>query len=67
MQGLFASLDDRAPTWQLDSSLIGINPGLGFRPMSNETKDGSLIWYNVTNQTNINMWVKWTDKFLERK
>ncbi|CAG9835139.1 unnamed protein product [Diabrotica balteata] len=64
MQGLFATLDDRVPKWRLDRSLIGVNPGLGFRPISNVTEEGSLIWYNITNHTTINKWVGLIDTFL---
>lgn len=65
LQGLFATLDEREPTWKLDESLIGVNPGLGFRPISNRTEEGSLIWYNITNTTTTNKWVELVDKFLE--
>lgn len=67
MQGLFATLDDRAPTWTLKKSLIGVNPGVGFRPVSNKFEEGTLIWYNKTNQTDIKRWTTLIDKFLERK
>nr|CAI5818551.1 unnamed protein product [Callosobruchus analis] len=65
MQGLFATLDENEPTWTLERSLIGVNPGLGFRPISHRTEEGSLIWYNVTNQTTIQKWVDLADEFLE--
>ncbi|CAH1971626.1 unnamed protein product [Acanthoscelides obtectus] len=65
MQGLFATLDDNQPTWTMENSLIGVNPGLGFRPISPRTEEGSLIWYNITNQTTINKWVKLADEFLK--
>ncbi|XP_066147158.1 sodium/potassium-transporting ATPase subunit beta-1 [Euwallacea fornicatus] len=65
MQGLFATLSDKEPTWQLEKSLIGTNPGLGFRPISERTEEGSLIWYNMTNGTDIKKWVGLIDKFLE--
>lgn len=67
MQGLFATLDEREPKWTLDSSLIGTNPGLGFRPISSHTEEGSLIWYNLTNRNTSEKWVDLVDKFLERK
>lgn len=65
MQGLFANLNDKEPRWTLGSSLIGDNPGLGFRPISNETEEGSLISYNMTNQTQITRWVHFIDEFLK--
>lgn len=66
MQGLFATLIDNEPKYKLDESLIGTNPGLGFRPISDRTEDGSLIWYNVTNATTVDKWVNLLDGFLER-
>ncbi|XP_019864947.1 sodium/potassium-transporting ATPase subunit beta-1 [Aethina tumida] len=65
MQGLFATLIDNEPKYKLDESLIGTNPGLGFRPISDRTEDGSLIWYNVTNATTVDKWVNLLDGFLE--
>lgn len=67
MQGLFATINDKVPKWKLDSSLIGTNPGLGFRPISSRTEEGSLIWYNTTNQTTSQKWVQILDDFFERK
>lgn len=67
MQGLFATLDDRAPTWKLKSSLIGVSPGVGFRPLSINLEEGTLIWYNKSNQTSIKKWTSLIDTFLERK
>ncbi|KRT84435.1 hypothetical protein AMK59_2625, partial [Oryctes borbonicus] len=64
MHGLFATLDDRTPTWILDRSLIGTNPGMGFRPISNNTDEGSLIWYNSKNATTIQKWVDLLNSFL---
>lgn len=64
MQGLFATLDEKTPKWQLDRSLIGTNPGIGFRPISDRTEEGSLIWYNTGNATTIKKWVKLLDQFL---
>lgn len=67
MQGLLATLSDSEPKWQLDSSIIGTNPGMGFRPISDKTEEGSLIWYNTTNATTVEKWVKLLDEFLKRK
>ncbi|KAG5868167.1 hypothetical protein JTB14_020311 [Gonioctena quinquepunctata] len=65
MQGLFLTLSTKEPKWTLEKSLIGINPGLGFRPISSKTEEGSLIWYNITNHTTIEKWVKLADTFLK--
>lgn len=67
MQSLFATLDTRAPKWTLEQSLIGVNPGLGFRPISTNTDEGSLIWYNKTNNKTSEKWVELVNRFLERK
>lgn len=67
MQGLFLTLSDQHPSWVLDKSLIGTNPGMGFRPISNVTEEGSLIWYDHRNQTSIRKWTELLDKYLESK
>ena len=67
MMGLNASLDERKPTYILDRSIIGINPGMGFRPMSNRTEEGSLIWFNSKNATTIRKWINLLNEFLKRK
>lgn len=67
MKGLLSTISDDYPKWQLDESLIGTNPGLGFRPMAEEVEQGSLIWYDVSNQTQIKSWSKILDGFLARE
>ncbi|XP_015121594.1 sodium/potassium-transporting ATPase subunit beta-1 [Diachasma alloeum] len=64
-KGLEASLSKQEPRWKLDSSLIGTSPGLGFRPISENTKSGSIIAYNAANTTQVDMWVARLNKFLE--
>lgn len=41
--------------------------GLGFRPISERTEEGSLIWYSSSNATQIKKWVARVDKFLDSK
>lgn len=65
MQGLFATLDENEPKWTLDSSLIGTSPGLGFRPISSQTQEGSLIRYDLRNQTTSQKWIDLVDSFLK--
>jgi hypothetical protein len=67
MKGLMYTIDTDAPKWKLDSSLIGTNPGLGFRPIAEDVDQGSLIWYESTNKRHVNYWVNRVDKFLESK
>jgi sodium/potassium-transporting ATPase subunit beta len=64
MKGLFSTIDETTPKWKLSESLIGTNPGLGFRPMP-DVEQGSLIWYESSNQTQISSWVSLLDEFLK--
>ncbi|XP_018571429.1 sodium/potassium-transporting ATPase subunit beta-2-like [Anoplophora glabripennis] len=52
----FQTLDPRIPKWQLDRSIIGTNPGLGFRPMPTNNEESTLIWFQGTNQNNSEIW-----------
>lgn len=67
MKVLYWELDDKVPKWTLSESRIGSNPGLGFRPMPNGTKQGSLIWMDMKNTSTIKFYVDAIDDFLERK
>jgi sodium/potassium-transporting ATPase subunit beta len=58
------TLDENVPKWQLSESLIGTNPGLGFRPNAENVDQGSLIWYETTSKRQIRSWVKLVDEFL---
>lgn len=62
----YQTLDPNAPKWQLDNSLIGSNPGLGFRPMPPESNvESTLIWYKASDEGNFLHWTRELDKFLE--
>ncbi|XP_033228654.1 sodium/potassium-transporting ATPase subunit beta-2-like [Belonocnema kinseyi] len=61
----YQTLDPHHPKWQQEKSLIGNNPGLGFRPMPPESNvESTLIWYKATDQGNYGHWVKELNKFL---
>ncbi|XP_025832675.1 sodium/potassium-transporting ATPase subunit beta-2 isoform X2 [Agrilus planipennis] len=63
----FQTLDPRIPKWRLERSIIGTNPGLGFRPMPLETNvESSLIWFQGSNKTNYMKWVNNLMGFLEK-
>ncbi|KAH8402509.1 hypothetical protein KR222_001206 [Zaprionus bogoriensis] len=64
MQGLLASVNDKHPKWQLEESLIGTNPGLGFRPLSEQTERGSVIGYNKKKTLEVEYWAGLLDSFL---
>lgn len=62
----FQTLDPRIPTWQLDASIIGTSPGLGFRPMPEDSNvESTLIWYSGTDRDDFQQWTEALDKFLE--
>ncbi|XP_033341725.1 sodium/potassium-transporting ATPase subunit beta-2 [Megalopta genalis] len=62
----YQTLDPNEPKWQLDNSLIGSNPGLGFRPMPPASNvESTLVWYKATDEGNFLHWTRELDKFLE--
>lgn len=62
----YQTLDPNKPKWQLDESLIGSNPGLGFRPMPPASNvESTLVWYKASDQGNFLHWTTELDKFLE--
>lgn len=64
MQGLLSTLTHEHPKWQLDASLIGTNPGMGFRPISNNTEVGSLIKFDTKDPATYKEWTDLLDEFL---
>ncbi|XP_076626228.1 sodium/potassium-transporting ATPase subunit beta-2-like [Colletes latitarsis] len=65
MKGLMATINPEKPRWTLDESLIGTNPGLGYRPISDNTEEKALIWYSSSDPASVQKWTKLLDKFLE--
>ncbi|KPJ13272.1 Sodium/potassium-transporting ATPase subunit beta-1 [Papilio machaon] len=59
MGGLFLTLDDNKPSFILDSSLIGANPGVAFRP---RPADGVLV--KITDDASSDSYVKELQEFL---
>lgn len=59
-------LDSRQPKWQLDGSIIGTNPGLGFRPTPPEVAS-SVIWYRGSDPGSYQYWVNELSSFLKSK
>ncbi|XP_016964140.1 sodium/potassium-transporting ATPase subunit beta-2 isoform X2 [Drosophila biarmipes] len=65
MWAFFQTLDPRIPKWSLDRSLIGTNPGLGFRPLPPvDNVESTLIWYKGTQHENYKHWTDSLDDFL---
>lgn len=64
----YQTLDMKQPKWQLEKSLIGSNPGLGFRPMPPESNvESTLIWYKASDEGNYRAWSGELDEFLKSK
>ncbi|GBP32073.1 hypothetical protein EVAR_80839_1 [Eumeta japonica] len=62
----YQTLDAKMPKWQLDSSLIGNNPGLGFRPMPDSANvESTLIYYKANDKGSVLKWAKIIDEFLK--
>ncbi|KDR20642.1 sodium/potassium-transporting ATPase subunit beta-2-like [Zootermopsis nevadensis] len=62
----YQTIDLKIPKWQQDRSVIGSNPGLGFRPMPPESNvESTLIWYRGNDEENYKYWTEELDKFLE--
>lgn len=62
----YQTLDPRIPKWQLDGSIIGTNPGLGFRPMNEDNAESTLIWFQGSNKTNYMKWVNNLQESLDK-
>ncbi|KAJ6649706.1 Sodium/potassium-transporting ATPase subunit beta-2 [Pseudolycoriella hygida] len=61
----FQTLDPRVPKWRLEKSIIGTNPGLGFRPLPpEENVESTLIWYKGTDYENYKIWTEALTSFL---
>lgn len=61
----YQTLDAKQPKWKLESSLIGSNPGLGFRPMPpDDNVESTLVWYKSSDHNNVAYWVNELNKFL---
>ncbi|XP_053987707.1 sodium/potassium-transporting ATPase subunit beta-2-like isoform X2 [Hylaeus volcanicus] len=65
MKGLLATLNPERPRWTLEESLIGTNPGMGFRPISDNPLEKSLIWYSSSDPASVQKWTSLLDIFLK--
>lgn len=64
----YQTLDDQKPKWMLDNGLIGSNPGLGFRPMPEESNvESTLIWFEASNDRNTEYWIGALNDFTKSK
>jgi len=62
------TLEDGAPKWKLEASLIGTNPGLGFRPMPDQdaNPESTLIWYKQASENDRTFWSKQVEDFVNK-
>ncbi|XP_055639512.1 sodium/potassium-transporting ATPase subunit beta-1-like [Toxorhynchites rutilus septentrionalis] len=65
MACLFATLSEDYPKYQLSDSLIGTNPGLGYRPMPEDIMRGAVVRYRAGNKNEMRYWTSRLDEFLE--
>ncbi|KAM8715491.1 hypothetical protein ACLKA7_002529 [Drosophila subpalustris] len=56
MLAMLSTVNVDQPKWQLEESLIGTNPGLGVRPISEETERGSVIEFDKKKPAEIDYW-----------
>lgn len=64
----YQTLDDQKPKWMLDNGLIGSNPGLGFRPMPEDSNvESTLIWFEASNERNTKYWIEALNDFTKSK
>jgi len=59
----FQTLDVHQPTWTMGASLIGTNPGMGYRPTSPDP-DKTIISYDAGKAESVKEWEKAVDSFL---
>ncbi|GBL96238.1 Sodium/potassium-transporting ATPase subunit beta-2 [Araneus ventricosus] len=60
------TLDPQEPKYKMDSSRIGSNPGLGFRPSPPYyATQSAVIWFNVSRNETVEHWVTDLNRFLE--
>jgi len=60
----YKTLEDGRPKWTQHESLIGNNPGVGYRPMHKQD-DVLLIEFDPNNQVDVNMWRDQVNDFLK--
>ncbi|CAL8099438.1 unnamed protein product [Orchesella dallaii] len=60
--------ENGSPKWTQDASLIGANPGVGFRPMPDQDKnsESTLIWYRTKDPADSAFWSDQLTDFLNK-
>jgi len=62
------TLNEDSPKWTLSESLIGSNPGIGFRPMPDQDKnaESTLIWYRSDSESDSAFWYKQLEEVVNK-
>lgn len=63
--GFSKTLDAKKPKWILEESLIGTNPGLGFKPKYPPFAESTLIWYRRGDEADMEFWYSQLETFIE--
>jgi len=60
--------ENGSPKWTQEASLIGANPGIGFRPMPDQDKnsESTLIWYRTKDSADSSFWSNQLEEFLDK-
>ncbi|OXA46560.1 sodium/potassium-transporting ATPase subunit beta [Folsomia candida] len=63
----YQTLDINKPKYQLGDSLIGSNPGVGFRPQPDQDKnvDSTLIWFKRGDRDDFKFWSEQLKSYVE--
>lgn len=58
------TLNEDSPKWTLEESIIGTNPGVGFRPMPDQdaNAESTLIWYQTQSESDAKFWYSQLEK-----
>jgi sodium/potassium-transporting ATPase subunit beta len=62
----YQTLEVGRPKWTLDKSLIGANPGMGYRPMPDQdyNPESTLIWYRRDRDSDTKFWYKQLEQYM---
>ncbi|KAL3267196.1 hypothetical protein HHI36_011332 [Cryptolaemus montrouzieri] len=61
----YTTIDCKIPKRQQTDGLIGDNPGMAIRPVSNIEVEGNFIYFNGKNESQANTWIKRLNEFME--
>ncbi|XP_065358384.1 sodium/potassium-transporting ATPase subunit beta-1 [Calliphora vicina] len=65
LETLFSTLSEKEPKWKLGESLIGTNPGMGYRPLTDEMDLGSVIKFHTQQNESKKKWINLLDDYMK--